>query len=206
MAQNMVNYKKIFSAEAITKGTSVYATPIIDLQDWRPEGYFGLQVYLTGGGTLKLEWFISADGKNFLCPTGYDNVIINGFTKSSGSHGIEYGDTVLIGGVSGMTEINGLTGSITGIAAGTATTDINSAAFTAYTSGGTARPVRDPDVAADADAVITGISKAAAAVLTLDRGRDWFRITIPAAPYLKIKATETVGSSDIALSAWLVGV
>ena len=203
MAQKMVNLSKFFNAEAISAGAVAYTDPVIDLAEWRPDGYYGIQVHLTGDGTLKMEWFISADGKNYLVPSGYDNVICQNFTKTTGSHSIEVGDSVFIFGASGMTEINQQTATIAATAAGTVTTDIDSSGYSAYTSGGTVRPVAK---AADADAVITGITKANPAVISVNRGRDWFRVTIPPTPYLKIKATETGGANAIALNAWLVGV
>ncbi len=65
-------------------------------------------------------------------------------------HGFTANMSVYISGVAGMTEINGLRGTITSVAATTITVNINSTAFTAYGSGGTAstRP--------DASEVVTG--------------------------------------------------
>lgn len=58
------------------------------------------------------------------------------------SHGYVVNNTVHISGVSGMTEINGRRGLITAIGASTITVNINSTAYTTYTSGGqtNARP------------------------------------------------------------------
>ena len=200
MSQNIMNYQKIFSAEAILKSGIAFSA-VQNLGEIRPEGYFRLQLYLTGAGTCKLEWLVSADGKNYIVPTGYDNTICSGFTKASGSHSIEYGDGAFITGVAGMTEINGQTATIAATTATTVTTDIDASGFTAYTSGGTIR-ITTKEV--HADAVITGISKASPGVITVDKGRDMFRFNIPPVPYLKIKATETGGSSAIAISALLV--
>ena len=55
----------------------------------------------------------------------------------SGTYQPAVGSTVTISGVVGMTQINGLTGTVTASTATTATVNINSSAFTAYTSGGT---------------------------------------------------------------------
>lgn len=200
MSQNIINRIKIFSAEAIAK-SGVAWSPVIKLKDYRPEGYLRLYLALTGDGTCKLEWKVSADEKNYVTPSGYDNEVCSGFTKASGSHSIEVGDTGLIRSVSGMTEINGLTATIASTTATTATTDIDASGFTAYTSGGTVRIV---DKAADADTVITGITAADPAVITVNRGRDIFVVYAPPMPFLKIKASETGGSSAIAISAWLV--
>jgi len=51
-------------------------------------------------------------------------------------HPFIVGDVVFINEVTGMVEINGLTGTVTGIAAATITVNINSAAFTPYGAGG----------------------------------------------------------------------
>lgn len=62
----------------------------------------------------------------------------------SGSNPFAIGNTIGFSGVGGMTQINGLTGTVTAIGgasgAWTATININSNAFSAYTSGGTANP------------------------------------------------------------------
>lgn len=55
-----------------------------------------------------------------------------------GTHTFVVGDVVEFSGVVGMTQINGLIGTVTAIDAATITVNINSTAFTAYTSGGTA--------------------------------------------------------------------
>lgn len=54
-----------------------------------------------------------------------------------GAHTFVTGESVHFTGVVGMTEINGLRGTITGTGATTITVNINSSAFTAYASGGT---------------------------------------------------------------------
>lgn len=54
------------------------------------------------------------------------------------SHGFAVNDRVYFSGVVGMTQINGLVGNVTATGATTITVNINSTAFSAYTSGGTA--------------------------------------------------------------------
>jgi hypothetical protein len=56
----------------------------------------------------------------------------------STAHGLSVGAVVVFASVSGMTEINGNVGLITAITTDTFTVNINSAAYTAYSSGGTA--------------------------------------------------------------------
>lgn len=54
------------------------------------------------------------------------------------AHGFVTGQLVYFSGVVGMTQINGLVGTVTGTAATTITVNIASTGFTTYTSGGTA--------------------------------------------------------------------
>ena len=71
---------------------------------------------------------------------------VTGITKAAAAvctaaaHTRVVGDVVAFAAVVGMTEINGLTGVVTAIAAGTFTVNIDSTGFTAYASGGTATP------------------------------------------------------------------
>jgi len=70
---------------------------------------------------------------------------ITGITKAASAvvtvpsgHGLATNDLVYFRGVSGMTEINGLVGTVTATASTTITVNINSSGFTTYTSGGLA--------------------------------------------------------------------
>lgn len=54
------------------------------------------------------------------------------------AHGFATGDLAYLSGIVGMVEANGLVGEVTATAATTITVDIDSSAFTAYISGGTA--------------------------------------------------------------------
>ena len=75
---------------------------------------------------------------------GVNSKTITGITQATsavvtvGTHTYVVGDVLAFSGVEGMTQINGLTGTVTAIAATTVTVNINSSAFSAYTSGGTA--------------------------------------------------------------------
>ena len=75
---------------------------------------------------------------------GVNSATITAITKAAsavatvGTHTFVVGDVVAFSGVVGMVEINGLTGTVTAIGATTITVNINSSAFTAYASGGTA--------------------------------------------------------------------
>lgn len=60
---------------------------------------------------------------------------------TSNAHGLVVGDRVTFASVGGMTQINTLVGAIVAVATNTFVVDIDSRAFSAYTSGGTATPV-----------------------------------------------------------------
>ncbi|MFZ5762835.1 MAG: ubiquitin-activating E1 FCCH domain-containing protein [Thermodesulfobacteriota bacterium] len=60
---------------------------------------------------------------------------------TSAAHGLTKGDRVTFASVTGMTEINGLTGIVIDYTTNTFVVDIDSRAFTTYVSGGTATPV-----------------------------------------------------------------
>jgi hypothetical protein len=60
---------------------------------------------------------------------------------TSNAHGLAKGDRVTFAAVGGMTELNGLTGVIVDTGVNTFVVDIDTRAFTTYTSGGTATGV-----------------------------------------------------------------
>ena len=60
---------------------------------------------------------------------------------TSNAHGLAKGDRVTFAAVGGMTELNGLTGVIVDTGLNTFVVDIDTRAFTTYTSGGTATGV-----------------------------------------------------------------
>ncbi len=55
----------------------------IDLNKFRPEGYFSLQVTLTGSGTAKIEYLLSNNGSDYLEPSEGED-IVTGHTSTSG--------------------------------------------------------------------------------------------------------------------------
>jgi hypothetical protein len=94
---------------------------------------------------IPMIWF---DGKisvkSFSPVTLSETGSITGATQAnpcvitSAAHGLANGDKVYISGVGGMTEINGLTFTVAGVATNTfQLSGINSTAYTAYISGGT---------------------------------------------------------------------
>lgn len=106
---------------------------------------------------------------------GVNSKSITGITKAAsavvtvGTHTFVEGDVVEFASVAGMTQINGLTGTVTAIGATTITVNINSSGFSTYTSGGTASLLAGtitlhdafhyPIVAGDAYTLIPGCRK-----------------------------------------------
>lgn len=91
---------------------------------------------------------ISAQGSTVHIATGTGGAKnITALTKAyraevtSTSHGLAVGDRVTFASVGGMTEINSLVGTVIATGTNTFCVDIDSRAFTTYTSGGTATPV-----------------------------------------------------------------
>lgn len=72
----------IFSGELIAASGNAISTPAIDLS--KVDGFFSLQIALTGDGTAKFEYMSSNDGTNFITQTGAADQIVTGFVKTSG--------------------------------------------------------------------------------------------------------------------------
>lgn len=90
---------------------------------------------------------ISAQGTEVYVSSGSGGAItITAITEAyraevTGTNTLEAGDRVTFASVSGMTEINTLVGTVITATTSAFVVDIDSRAFTAYTSGGTATPV-----------------------------------------------------------------
>ena len=81
MSDNTINTRLIFAAETVTAGADS-TTDAIDLKN-RPEGYFSLQVTLTGSGTAKIEYSLSNNGSDYLTPSTAEP-IVTAHTATSG--------------------------------------------------------------------------------------------------------------------------
>lgn len=68
-----------FVSKAIALSQS--ATYVVDLKRMNAEGFFSLQIALTGDGTAKGEYLESNDNSTFIDP---EDDIFSGFTKTSG--------------------------------------------------------------------------------------------------------------------------
>ena len=74
---------KVF--DAITIAASGVARSVsLDLQAYAKEGFFSLQIELTGDGTAKFEYENSNDGETYITQTAAGDQIVTGFTDTSG--------------------------------------------------------------------------------------------------------------------------
>ena len=85
MSDTPIHVMKLWSAEAITKNTSA-TSAAIDLDKFRVNGLFSLQVELTGDGTGKFEYLLSNNEADFLEPSSAVDIAA-GFLKTSGPGG-----------------------------------------------------------------------------------------------------------------------
>ena len=74
---------ELFNEEALTAGASI-ETDVIDVAAYAIEGYFSLQLLVTGLGTIKVEYEVSNNGKIYVVQVDAADVIASGFTATSG--------------------------------------------------------------------------------------------------------------------------
>jgi len=82
---------------------------------------------------LEIKAYVGVNSKGITAITNAASAVV-----TVGTQTFVLGDVIAFSGVSGMTQINGLTGTVTAIGATTITVNINSTSFSTYTSGGTA--------------------------------------------------------------------
>jgi len=76
-----ISVLQIFNAEEIAKNAN--ASFDVNLERMNAEGFFSLQITLTGTGTAKGEYLVSNNKVNWVEPTGASD-IFDGFTVASG--------------------------------------------------------------------------------------------------------------------------
>ncbi len=87
MSDRYLNTELILNSETVTAGANT-TSDAIDLNKYRPEGYFSLQVTITGSGTAKIEYLLSNNGTDYLEPsTGADITASMTATSGPGSDG-----------------------------------------------------------------------------------------------------------------------
>ena len=77
----------LFIAETIALSQSV-TSGSVNLRGAADDGFFGIQLVLTGDGTAKVEYLESYNSVNFVTPSGAIE-IVTGFTKTSGTSGVD---------------------------------------------------------------------------------------------------------------------
>lgn len=77
-----VSVTKMFDAETVAASGSSTSSTIVRLADYA-YGYFAVQMGISGSGTAKLEFEVSADGVTFAEPQGATDVF-SGITATSG--------------------------------------------------------------------------------------------------------------------------
>ena len=82
MSNNFVHTTRLLAAETIAAGSSS-TTSAIDLRNIAQQGYFSIQLLVTGDGTAKVEYQCSNNNSVFIEPESAVD-ILTGFTKTSG--------------------------------------------------------------------------------------------------------------------------
>lgn len=85
MADGKINVVKVFDAEEVAASGSATSNAL-SLNLYKPDGYFSVQVEITGDGTATLSYTLSNNDKDYLVPTGASEIIA-GLTKTSGPSG-----------------------------------------------------------------------------------------------------------------------
>ncbi len=105
-----------------------------EVQDWFGEGTIAFTSGANAGlKPLEIKEYIGVNSRSITAITKASSAVV-----TVGAHTFATGDVLAFSGVAGMTQINGLTGTVTAIGATTVTVNINSTGFSTYTSGGTA--------------------------------------------------------------------
>ena len=73
MSTNNIAVNKCFSANTIAASGSL-TTIIFDLNNFKPNGFYSLQVTVTRSGACKFEYLCSNDGENFVEPVGASDI------------------------------------------------------------------------------------------------------------------------------------
>jgi hypothetical protein len=78
---------QIFNQAMTTSGV---ITDTIDLSRFNVEGFFSMQIKLTGTGNVDVIWAASNDGTNFITPSGTDDIFSAfGVGSGPGSDGLD---------------------------------------------------------------------------------------------------------------------
>lgn len=78
---SFISVIKVFNAEAITQNTA--ESKIVDLSRYNCEGFFSMQISVTGAGNIDLTYSLSNDGTTYITPSGTAD-LFSAFGASSG--------------------------------------------------------------------------------------------------------------------------
>lgn len=81
--ENKIRVFQMWSSESINASANDTSDKKVDLAGLKPNGYFSIQLTLTGDGTAKIEYLLSNDDITYLEPSSATD-IVTGFTKTSG--------------------------------------------------------------------------------------------------------------------------
>ena len=65
----------VFNARAVAASTTIYSVPMDLGRQFKPRGYFSLQVVSTGTGTAKITYQLSNDGSTFVTPATATDIV-----------------------------------------------------------------------------------------------------------------------------------
>lgn len=82
MGENKINVIQVFDNETIA-ASGVARSAVIDMEHYRVQGVFSLQVHLSGSGTGRFEYELSNNGEHFLEPASATD-IKTGLTAGDG--------------------------------------------------------------------------------------------------------------------------
>lgn len=74
MADKYISTKKVFDAVTVLASGNT-TSEVIDLNKYKPEGFFSLQITLTDAGTGKFTFLTSNDGIDYYTPTGSSDIV-----------------------------------------------------------------------------------------------------------------------------------
>lgn len=124
------------------QGSQLKISYIDFLMDAYPQGIISVNLFVNSAPSVIGNLLVgNTQVESALQLFGYITNITQALNAvvTSPNHGLSTGDSITFNGVIGMTQINGLTGTVTYLTSNTFSVNIDSSAFTAYSSKGTWR-------------------------------------------------------------------
>lgn len=79
---NRIYTKRLFNSESLTNEAG--RSPAVVYERYKPDGYFSLQLTVTGAGTVKVEYEISNNDADYIEPSTATDIVAAGFGVTSG--------------------------------------------------------------------------------------------------------------------------